>query len=1184
MRIVTLLILSLALLITACGGDNKKMTHAEAQSNWHQPELYYSFPYKGQANLSLNTPVVLRFAEPLAADFSQSNVRLTCKEGVCKSENNEGLVSWVKEEPKLIDGRRGVMLKPAQELTANSTYCVHLGEVHSQSGLVVDVPNFCFDTAIAATKRGSLKELGVDAEFSVVGMVPNLEEQDALPIMDFSTYRLRFNEPLDVQNIRYGEQVKLLEEGGLLPDVTVLVSHNMLTVHPSQLLSPSKNYELVLEVPALHKTAGGNSKIFSQRYAFNVQDSEPRTILIQDTVKASLAAEDPCALDKEPLLSFLSDQPLNCVPLESLLLGNKDSTMQKGNVFAELAYLPRYPDVSPLRVPRGSLLLGTNIKVKLAGSVPAANDDSMDTGEVSVTFLSDAIGYIFPNPYSNDPKAPKQVRLFMDVAMTAEGAVPNAALSQSLLHVELNGMANLEGKSMRIDALGVVEPDVLGAEKAFGFLSFQMKSYEQSEFSALFAEQKQTIIEAPKVTTRFPFVANDGDVAVSFQPGDAITINFDKPLDPRTIKYGQTIMLEQDGVLLPAEQVHWYMDGASVVVKHLGGFESEATYKITLTEGITGLPNVVIEQDLANNPSSVDDGWRARHYFAEEGEAGTGIAINTEVFEFKIPLYDSKAVFDRQYAGGLEPKDAFPFFRYPVVLAANPGYPCALAWNNDKTEAHCIGDTGQNGNSVALFKPQYMPSNRPITLTFSKAMMPVEGGFKVFNVVGDSDIPVPGEIQQNEFGLVFTPESPWQVGQMYKYVISPNCDMGGFCGKNGKRLMTAPLGVHYGDESAAFPDSVVYFTGIEKQRTVFMTLRNTPTLDTAGVMTYYPEVVDLAKTLLSAEGKVLPLEEPDGWVGFDNPKIPNSAYLEVASVSGIVTDAEQPCAAEGCSNNRKNPFAYLNKAGTLSTEIFGQAKYRCIYSEREDKCGEAGDALLVGIYPTTIMAGSADLIATVLGVVELAAPTGLQTMRLLPGAENAFDMLLAEDDPLREHPLIKNNPNGLVPGWIRLDKVAQSPVFETKVDIYLDAPYLALTLEEIVNSSAQDLVKDIPVIGDLIDLICTIPIPLLCSVPNNPVNELLGALVGALEGLIGMAVRGEALDHNMRNYPLEDLELIGPVEFMKDGRILIHQSNLDEKEIKVSITALVLDGVGVITLKLPPHGVYLTYEGEPVKK
>src|SRR5699024_12427699 len=108
-------------------------------------------------------------------------IKLYCEAGVCKEEVGQELVNWSADEPNLIDDRRGVMLKPARELIANSTYCVVLDEVPSGKGSVVDIADFCFDTAIAATKRGSLEELGGAAALTVVGMGPDLARHDESP-------------------------------------------------------------------------------------------------------------------------------------------------------------------------------------------------------------------------------------------------------------------------------------------------------------------------------------------------------------------------------------------------------------------------------------------------------------------------------------------------------------------------------------------------------------------------------------------------------------------------------------------------------------------------------------------------------------------------------------------------------------------------------------------------------------------------------------------------------------------------------------------------------------------------------------------------------------------------------------------------------------------------------------------
>lgn len=128
-------------------------------------------------------------------------------------------------------------------------------------------------------------------------------------------------------------------------------------------------------------------------------------------------------------------------------------------------------------------------------------------------------------------------------------------------------------------------------------------------------------------------------------------------------------------------------------------------------------------------------------------------------------------------------------------------------------------------------------------------------------------------------------------------------------------------------------------------------------------------------------------------------------------------------------------------------------------------------------------------------------------------------MVEDEGNALTTHPLYKNNPNGLIPGWIRNTDLG--PVFETRVNIYLDAPYLSV-----------------------------------------------------LDG---------TGSHNQRNYELT-LDLRGPVEFLGDGRIQIHQRNLNAETVSVELGNLTLGTEGRIHLKIPEGGAYMMYQGEPVKE
>lgn len=1171
MKIRNYLLASSVALLAACGGDSNNMSSGELTAQWAQAELFYSFPYHGQENVSLNAPLVLRFSDPIAGELSPSNIQLKCKEGPCE-DNTTGqqgdMVQWRTGKPDIVDGNRGLILYTAHELMANSEYCVEFeGLTLTRGGANTPAEGFCFSTRVAPDKRGSLAEYGALANtLEIVRTFPALDGTNTEPVMDFSTFRVRFNQPVKDTQVRYGEHV-VLKQGDDEVEATLLVKRNLMTIAPKQTLAAGKEYTLTLKgLKGLYNDVALGEPV---EYTFTPQDSQPRTILVQDTVEARPLNEGnaPDGLTnhceilegiEDPIKSVLTDQAINCVPMESVLLGSKDSTMQHGDVFAELAFLPNFVEVSPLRVPRGSLLAGTNIDVRVAGVIHPNGDKEytegeaattagiMKTGKVSVSFISDATGYLYSNPYSTDPNAPKQVKLFMDLAMTAEGVSPNASLSQDLLHVELNGMASLDEKSMVIDAVGIVEPDVLGTEVAFGFLSFQMKSYPQSEMGDAFAAQVDALRDwtqesGPKPQSAFP------PVGETMLPTDAVTIHFDAPLDPSTIQFNDTFFLSSaEDNELSATDIEWYLDGASLVVKKPQGFKSGVSYKLELTTGITGLPYPEID--------AVSENASLRRFFLEQG---VGKPIEPVTHDFTLALFDDGEVDSNKftYAGSINDGKHEPNpFRYPTILTAYPGYPCAVSWSvgvgSDKS-GYCIGDIDGDQSKVVI-RPQHVPSNRPLRLTFSKPVIIGDGAFEVFEDANNKA--VKGTLRANGFDVSFIPNEPWKPGVLYKYVLKTAKKDGCnniICGANGEPLMTAPLAVQVPAEApiietGAFVESEMFFYGAHKTKTVLQSLRNTPTLDTAAVMTYYDEMNEKATAVIGEYG--------------EKAEFPNSTQLlfdktESQFFSKIITDARI-----GCLDNQ-GPCAdknFIHLAGNLNTEIYGAVKWQCLYKNDDgtDKsyCSEATtvdieavqgetpvfdtqEAVAVGIYPTAILAGSADVFAKVGltgnsfldGILKilvdgiagtkdgwLPSPTGVQVMRMHPG--EAF-VEPGEGNPIASHPLYKNNPNGLIPGWIR--NTSEGPVFETQVRLYLDAPYLS-----VLNGTGS---------------------------------------------------------HNQRNYELS-LDLRGPVEFLGDGRIQIHQRNLNEEAVKVELGNLTLNTEGRIHLKIPAGGAYMVYQGEPVKK
>lgn len=1057
MRYVITLIITVVFL-SACGGSSHETSSASAEKQWQESGVIYSYPAHGQSNVSVKTPVVLRFSDPVDEAVSGEDVKLSCQGDACDE------VAWASYS--LVDNNKGLVLTPAQPLTPNQTYCLAAtGNVNLPSEL-------CFETTLATTS-GSLLERGADNEFSLLATFPDMMGNQE-PVVDFSNFRLRFSQPLDSRAIEYGKEVALSTAEGELVDATLLVKQHLITVAPKASLKAGEEYVLTLD--QLPSRFGGT---LSESLSFTPQDTQPRSILVQDTVKAS-EAETPCAVEADPKTSPLTGGALNCVPLQSVLLGEDDATMQQGDIFAELAYLPKFPKVSPLRIPRGSLLTGTTIDVKIAGAVEAATDGSMSTGDVSVSFISDAVGYIYPNPYSSASDAPRQVRLFMDVAMTAENPKPNGALSQDLLHVELVGMASLDGKQLEIDAVGIVEPEVLGAEVAFGLLSFQMKSYKAADQEMRISQARTTGIK-PELQSVYPLVKK-GEKANAIKPSDAITFNYNAPLDPTSVVPGHSVFITENGTDITHE-VKVHVDGASIVLTPNTPWKSDAAYAVELTEQVTGLPVPTMKKS-----GGIEEG--VHYFFVDETDPqAQGQPIERVEHEFKTPVFHEEGL---AYAGHVEASEAPSIFKNPVVLTAYPGFPCAMTWNDEG--GVCLGDEGKN-NPPLMLPRQKVPANRHLRLTFSKPMQTLpEGAFRVEDEAGNT---VEGELVQTATTLEFIPHKPWQDGKRYRYYLHSGDCANGPCSVTEQPLITAPL---KGVSAEARADMVVEFEGAPASNNVLLSLRNTPTADTAAALTYYEAMNSHVEALLAAE-----------------KPIPNSTKLEVDGWGGVLTQARVGCASGDCPAQ-----SFIHLVGNLDVEIFGKAQYVCPYVDNEGnpeeayctKNAEGEEALAVGIYPSAIMVGSADVFAEATALIKLPAPTGAQVMRMHPGPK-----FPAQDEKygLGNNPLFQDNPNGLIPGWIRSTK--DGPVFETRVNLYMDAPNL-----------------EVPLNGK----------------------------------------------HNLQNYPLA-LNLRGAVEFSEDGRMHIHQMNLNSQGITVKLSEL-LGLIGSdIKLKIPEAGAYLTYESEPVK-
>ena len=953
-------------------------------SSWRKAGLYFTNPYDGQKEVPLHALVVLQFSDPVTStpEEIKDQVTWTSADGgnvdfsVNITEDRRSLV-LVPDSDENFEPHTDDCLKPATQYTVSAQGLkTAIGGVEFPEGGI----SFTTRAAVQGAKDQITANGYKGKPFQVARMIPDGQN---LQFMDFSTIRLQFTQPVDKSTVKYGDTVVLEDDQGSVVKANVITSGSYMSIDPDpegEYLDPSATYHLRLtgEIQSITGTAltPGDYSDLPLHPRNSASPEGERTVLVSKTPVSDDLEDNRCADDCR-YTSPLTGMPINCVPVKAVLLGDTgNNTQLTRDVYAELAYAPDYPDPDPLplRIPRGSLLTGTNIEVKIGGKVPAG----FETKDISVEFVSDAGGYLMLNPYSDDAEAPRHIRIFMDVAMNTAGAEANGALSQDLLHVELVGTSIVENGVMIINALGVIEPRLLGVESAYGILSLHLESYYDQEN----APPMEPDTTAPAVQSWVPGGQTQAEAtenAKEIRPGDPIIVNFTEPLDRNSVQ------AEIDRGMLTLNgggNFSWYLDGGTLVLRPVGGLEYGASYDLVIPMTVTDL-------------------------------AGNGLSENFSR-SFTMPAYASG--------------DA----RSPIVLTAYPGYPCANTVGTDASllttddrgntyQGRVIGGDLSDSDGDGMDDPlpvMDLPANRPIRVQFSQVMdtttITAGGSFVVEQSTdgGTTWTNVPGRLEKQPRRMQFYPDTPWQDGVLYRYILRSSQ----IKDESGNPLQTNLLEAP--EPTDAGPDLVNYFRGGPETDSVFLELRNLPTIDVNSNFAY--------------DGEEGPPDENSGPVTdfvdvSDDPLYSdvvesgnyiieeNSAMLKI----GEVTLAEAYFGDHDAGEEKSEDFLWYTHA--LNAEVVGPAPYEGF---DDDYRNSGKPAVKVNVYPTRLVGANMDMYIELIGWswIWIDAPTGPLDLRIR----------YQEDE--------NGDRTQLITGWIK--DTPQGPVFEIPVDVYLDAPYL----------------------------------------------------------------------------------------------------------------------------------------------
>lgn len=757
--------------MAGCGSDDDKQTVDRdlVESSVAAETLYFAYPSAGQKTVPASAPVILRYTRPITTPEDDLAGRFALE------TTNGDRIGFKSAE--LTENNQGVILKPERTLEPATDYTLISGGIEV-GGRLSELPDSPLNFRTAPARNGAIMDQteGLSG-FSLERVAPySVNHSDTAlgsntyPITDLSTLRLQLSEPVKAASVQYGliddgGTVQLINAAGELVPASVLARGNRITIDPDEDLTPGESYRLGL-------SSGVTSTIASGSLAPVDLSFEPITTKSPEGIREMVAQTAENSGDAHKLTGKVN----NSVGLDSTLLGSGNQTIQTGDIFADLAFIPNFErrdQSTPLSIPAGSRMAGTSVEVKVAGELPAG----FESGDVNVQFLTDADGFLMPNPYTDDPNAPRLVELYADLSMSTDGTTANGGLAQSLLHVQLVGTAIVEEGKLVLEATGVIEPAIQGVDTGSSLISFRLEGYRNAEDVPLTTMD----MAAPTVKSWVP-----GENEAAMRPGDPIVVFFSEPLAPGSVS-SDSIRVSTNSGDVSGDLV---LNGSAVTFNPDQPLQHNVDYTLDLTNGVT---------DLAGN------------------------GMTPLQASFRLPDTDAM------------PNQA-PDNQAPLALTVQPGYPCAktVGAPADGDQGRCLG----GGEYDDLLPVLPHPASRPITVGFSQTMHPESINGDTVRVEANENgtwTPVDANVELKGRTLTITPLSAWQAGVLYRYrLVSGDSGMTSVA---GLPLQTQFLnqGVRPEDQrTAGGPDMVNYFRGGPDEERVFLPLKNLSAADANG--------------------------------------------------------------------------------------------------------------------------------------------------------------------------------------------------------------------------------------------------------------------------------------------------------------------------------------------------------------
>ena len=582
-----LLLLFIPCLLSGCGGTGGS-EQVVVFERGYEPGLTFAMPYGGQNNVPTGSRVTLKFTDPILDTNLNDAIQVT---RAVDGKNVAGIISESDVDPTIL------YFTPNDPLYEGEQYDVSINELNTPEGTIEGQKSLYSFTTRSA----------FNSEFTLLRQMPS----GHFPFMDFSTINLTFSKAVLDVSVKVGESLFFQEaDTGVDIPVGIYVQGTNITIDPVDDLNPEKEYTLRL-TEQVSSVSGDSFAGFSKTFA--PQNSHPRGGLNMRMTSTPHDVDDP-NYPKSPLTSA----PMNTVRFASQLLGGQNIIPLTGTMNCEIAHLPNHPDVSPMILRKGLVFTGEGFDILVGGNIPVA----LHSGDIKMTLLSDAQGFMVKSVFSDYRYASNNVHIFMDVALEASNPKVQAMITQDVLHAELIGTIVSKDGKMIFDASGIVENDILKIGVATNEISFHLESIEDGE-----PVERQPALQQPlEIVSTYPSL-NDAPLS----PDNDIAIYFSNVIEETTFTPGKNLKLvmvspdDNSEAFVPFDMS---IQGAALHIRPTTPLPYGAEYRIDIDTSVT---------DKARNPLS----------------APAALSFHTETFSKQAP-------------------------KPAIVKNVYPGFPCAM--------------------------------------------------------------------------------------------------------------------------------------------------------------------------------------------------------------------------------------------------------------------------------------------------------------------------------------------------------------------------------------------------------------------------------------------------------------------------------------------------------------------------